>query len=166
MMPRLRQLIPITLISLPPVIGCVAAIWPLERFLLCMVCLPLLIVSLTLIVASRSIQRYLLGIAAVAVLLSTFLFDMPLQTVFHFSRPTFDRIAGDVASGTAIKTPFWIGPLRICKVEQHRSGVVCLWTDDAPAGHTGFVQHGPTELPFNLWSHVAIADSWQFISED
>lgn len=165
-MKRGTHYIPIALIAVPPAVGVTAAVWPLERVLLSLICVPLLILSFTGLIATRTLLHKMLSIAAIAVLLSTLLFDMPLQNVFRLTRGTFDQIATKIEAGAAIETPLWIGPFRICKVEQRPNGVVCLWTDDAPTGHTGFVRHGPKDLPFSLWSHVAVDDSWQFVAED
>ena len=157
---------PNILIALPPLVAIVASLWLLDGTFLTLMCLPLIVVTLAVAVAARSLRQLLYTIAAFAVLLSTMMFNMPLKMTFLLSRSAFDQLADDVESGRSVKTPRWIGPLRICKAEVHRNGVVCLWTDDDPNGHTGFVRHGSSGLPFNLWSHSVMDDSWQFIAED
>ncbi|TWU40851.1 hypothetical protein [Novipirellula artificiosorum] len=153
-------------VGIPPMIGVLASLWPLDGTLLAVVCLPLILITLSVAIATRSLRQLFYAITAFAILLSTILYNMPLRTAFAFSRSSFDQLADDVESGRSVDTPCWIGPIRICKAETYGNGVICLWTDDSPGGHTGFVRHGPSNLPFNLWSHSIMNDSWQFIAED
>jgi hypothetical protein len=81
------------------------------------------------------------------------------------SRSALDQAANDVRTGNVPDVPVRVGSFWVRKAEvQH--DVVCLWTDVKWSGYTGLVQCPPEEPPFNLWSHVPLDASWQFISED
>ncbi|MEM1070979.1 MAG: hypothetical protein AAGI63_18885 [Planctomycetota bacterium] len=156
----------ITFIVIPPFVGVLASIWPVEPLLLKALCVGLLLISLFATVTAKTIRGQFVGVAAVAILLATLVLGTPLRLAFRLSRPSLDRIAERVADEEQIQTPFWVGPFRIRKAELDRNGVVCLWTDDSPQGRTGFVRHEPSELPFNLWSHTVLDHDWQLIHED
>lgn len=160
------QTLPTSSLILPPLIAIVASLWPLERNLLVVVCLPLLGVCLLGLLATQSLRQRLVRVGAILVVLGTLTVNLPLQAVFQVYHPKFDETAHQLAAGNGVSTSFWVGPIHICKAEQNIKGVVCLWTDDDPNGRTGFVQHEPSRLPFNLWSHLVLNDKWQFISED
>ena len=117
----------------------------------------------------RPVLRGLLVPAAfLAVLISVMITSWPLRITYACSQSTFDAVAARVRARETVNVPLRIGVFRILEVAADRNGngVVCLWTDLTPSGYTGFVQCGPTRPPFNLWSHVALDDRWQFISED
>ncbi len=160
------QILPTSWLVLPPLIAILASLWPLEYNLLALVCLPLLGICLMGMLAAQSLRQRLFGLGAILLIGATITVNIPLQTAFRVYRPELDQIAQRVAAGNVVSTPFWVGPIRVCKAEQNSKGVVCLWTNDDPNGRTGFVQHKPSQLPFNLWSHMVLNDKWQFISED
>jgi hypothetical protein len=154
-------------LAVPALAAIVACAWPLERGTLILACVPLgMMVFWPLIVLSRSIRWWLVGTTAIAVILSVTVTQWPLQVGYRLSRPAFDRVAAEVRDGQLPQTPCRLGVYQIRRAEVYYNGVVCLWTDLAPSGKTGFVQCGPQDPPFNLWSHVVLDDSWQFISED
>lgn len=145
--------------------------------------LGLAIVLATLgICASWTFRRWLAGLAVVpalvaslgclALTVSVLLTDWPLRAVFACRRDQFDRIAARVLSGEKISEPFFIGPFLILKATWAENGnpVVCLWTDLAPSGHTGFVRSAPgqpsAEQLLNLWSDRRLDATWRFVSED
>ena len=114
----------------------------------------------------RSHRLLFAGIASIAILLSVMTSNWPLHAAYVLSRPSFDRVAAEIRDGNSPGSPRRVGLFRIQKAEVSHNGVVCLWTDVDPSGYSGFVQHGANDLPFNLWSHTQLDDSWQFIKED
>ena len=85
---------------------------------------------------------------------------------FAFSRRSFDQVASQLVAGTAPQTPGRIGLFFIEKAEVNRQGIVCLWTDNDPAGPNGFVQNSNPDVTFNLWSKLRLDETWHFIAED
>ena len=114
----------------------------------------------------RNLRMIFVGTTVIAIVLSVAVTNWPLRAVFSMSRPTFDQIADDVRKGNVPKTPCRVGLYRIRKAEVYHNNVVCLWTDLNPNGKSGFVLCPPENPPFNLWSHVPLDASWQFIAED
>ena len=111
--------------------------------------------------------------AALLVVLSIAVFNWPLRIGYAFSRPAFNQVAAQVMAGEMPETPRRVGWFRIEGVAlpedlfyYAEDGIVCLWTNVHPYGNTGFVQTSPDNLPFNLWSHFKLDNTWQFISED
>ena len=96
-------------------------------------------------------------------------FNWPLRAAYAFSRPAFDQVSQQMSAGETIESPQRIGWFRIERVEApggtDYQGLQ-LWTSVHPNGNTGFVQSAPDQLPFNLWSHFRLDETWQFISED
>ncbi len=153
-------------IGAPPFLAILASLWPLEPIALVLTCTLLGLGTVVAVLFVRSTRHLFAGTAALAMLLSVATSNWPLQAAYTLSRPSFDRVAAQVRAGDPPSTPCLIGLFRIRKAEVSHNGIVCLWTDDDPAGPTGFVQTGPDDLPFNLWSHTPLDNSWQFISED
>ena len=118
------------------------------------------------ILFARNLRMIFAGTTVIAIVLSIALTSWPLCAVFSLSRPTFDQIANDVRQGNVPNTPCRVGLFRIRKAEVCYNDVVCLWTDLNPGGKSGFVQCPPENPPFNLWSHIQLDASWQFIKED
>lgn len=114
----------------------------------------------------RSQTQFVAGLVAIATLISIAWLNWPLRLVYRLHRQAFDRVAQQVRAGQAPRTPFRIGIFRITATEVNWANVVCLWTDPRSSGSTGFIQHGPENLPVNLWSHTPLDQSWQFVSED
>ena len=105
--------------------------------------------------------------ACLSLILSVGVTCWPLRVSFALSRNAFEAVALRVRSGERVSTPSRIGLFRIRQAELSNGGVVCLWTDLDPAGHTGFVQCDQDKaVKFNLWSIIPLEDRWQFISED
>jgi hypothetical protein len=143
-----------------------ASLWPVEPIALTLTCTLLGLVTLVTFFGIQSLRQWFAGITTVAILLSVATSNWPLKTAYGLSRRSFDRAAAQVRAGNPPRTPCWIGVFRIRKAEVYHNGIACLWTDDDPGGPCGFVQHGSDDLPFNLWSHMRLDDSWQFIAED
>ena len=114
----------------------------------------------------RNLRMIFVGTTVIAIILSIALTNWPMRAAFAISRPTFDQIAHDVRMGNVPNTPFRAGLFRIRKAEVYYNNVVCLWTHQNPGGKSGFVQCPPENPPFNLWSHIPLDASWQFITED
>ena len=148
------------------VVAILASLWPLDPIALALTSTLLGLGAIVAILFVRSLHHLFAGITALAVLLSVVTSNWPLQAAYVLSRTSFDRVAEQVRAGDPPDTPCFIGLFRIRKAEVYRNGIVCLWTDDDSGGPTGFVQTGPHDLPFNLWSHTPLDNSWQFISED
>ncbi len=132
-----------------------------------LILLPYLLVSLVgslYLVGSRA--RLFLWGAGLAVVISVFVTRWPLHAAYRFSRPAFERTAAELRAGRGASGPRWVGLFRIQRAELDRRDIVCLWTDLDSSGRTGFVQCGPVDPPFNLWSHTPLDDEWQLIEED
>ena len=153
-------------IAAPSFLAVLASLWPLEPIALTLTCTALGLATLIALPFVRSLRHLFAVITTIAILLSVATSDWPLHAAYALSRPSFDHVADHVRAGTPPTTPCLIGLFRIRKAEVSENGIVCLWTDDEARGPTGFVQCGPDDLPFNLWSHARLDDSWQFISED
>jgi hypothetical protein len=149
-----------------PMLGILASLWPLEPLAVRLLCIVLALAVTAVLPFVRSLARVFVGITSIAVLLSLMTTNWPLYSAYRWSRPSFDRLATQVHAGIPAETPERVGLFRIERAEVNRNGVVCLWTNDDPSGPTGFVQHGPDNLPFNLWSHMPLDESWQFIKLD
>lgn len=89
----------------------------------------------------------------------------PMRAAYLLSRPSLDRLAQAVRAGQPLVGPARVGLFTIVETE-HRHGIVCLWVDSDPGGKMGFVQCGPDNVRFNLWSMVSMDEHWQFIKED
>ncbi|WP_145286310.1 hypothetical protein [Pirellulimonas nuda] len=150
----------------PAFLAVLASLWPLERIALVLTCTLLGLCTFVPFLFGRSRRHWFAGVTTIAVLLSVATSNWPLRAAYALSRSSFDRVASEVRAGELPKTPCSIGFFRIRKAEVHHNGIVCLWTNDDPSGPTGFVETGTDDLPFNLWSHVSLDNSWQFISED
>lgn len=153
-------------ITAPAFLGIVASLWPFEPIALLLTCTLLAFCTIAPCLLIRSRRQLFAGIATIATLLSVATLNWPLRAAYVLSRPSLDRIAAEVQAGELPVAPCTIGLFRVRKAEMHPNGVVCLWTNDDPAGRTGFVQTEASDLPFNLWSHTSLDNSWQFISED
>lgn len=153
-------------LTAPAIVAVLLALWPSGWGILQFACAFLGLVTIGLLIACRSISELMVGTTTIAVLLSIVTMNWPLRYAYQLSRAEFDAVARRVADGEEVQTPRWIGLFRIETAEVYRNGVVCLWTNDAPAGPTGFVQYAADDLPFNLASHYRLDDRWQFISED
>ncbi len=148
----------------PAFVAILASLWPLEPISLALTCTLLGLCTFVSVLCVRSLRHLFAGITTLAILLSVATSNWPLQAAYVLSRPSFDRVAAQVRAGEPPNTPCSIGLFRIRKAEMYHNGIVCLWTNTT--GSTGFVQTGPDDLPFNLWSHTQLDNSWQFISED
>lgn len=164
--PERRRGYSLILIAAPAFLAIFASLWPLEPVALRLTCTLLGFATVALLPLVRSLDRVLAGITTTAVLLSVATLNWPLRAAYVLSRSSFDRAAAEVRAGEPISTPCSIGLFRIRKAEVYHNGIVCLWTNDDPSGPTGFVQTEIDDLPFNLWSHTPLDNSWQFISED
>lgn len=158
-------------ILMPGFLAIFASLWLLEPALLMIVCFFLGMVTFILLGFMATLPRYgrshfVAGAITAALIVSVLGTHWPLRLAYAQSRPAFDQVAEQVRAGNATKTPGWIGLFYIEKAEIYHNGVVCLWTNDHPNGPTGFVQHGPENLPFNIWTKILLDDTWQFVSED
>ena len=140
-----------------------ASIWPLESFMLGFVCV---IAALSVVPFAQSRSHFYFGILTIGVLVSIAATNWPLRIAYAVSSSSLDRAAQQIRNGQTITTPCMVGVFRIANAELHYNNTICLWTDCDPSGKTGFVQCGPDNPPFNLWSHTRLSNSWQFISED
>ena len=158
----------LTLFGILAVVGVAifASVSPAEPFNLCFGCAFLSIVVLLLMILAKTGSQFAFGIFAIAAMGSIAFFNWPLHLAYIASRPSFENFAQRLRDGEQIRVPARIGMFRVVKAEVNHNNVVCFWTDDDAAGGTGFVNFGPDHLPFNLWSHTHLDDSWQFITED
>ena len=164
-------------IALPPALLILLSLKPLEinsiRLIGCFAAV-FLIMALTVIPALRSQKRFRQPVAlSLALVTSITIFNWPLKVAYTFSRPAFDQLGQRVIAGEMIKTPRRIGWFRVERVEAPGpapNGIdehgLRLWTGIHANGNTGFVKASPDELRFNLWSHLKLDETWQFISED
>lgn len=143
-----------------------ASLWPFEPVMLFLGGVLLAAGGLMLSFFAKSRAQLAFAVATVAIIVSVACTNWPMRVAHAGTRASFDRVAEQVRDGETFTKPFSIGPFRIVKAEVSRNDVVCLWTDADPSGPTGFVQCGPENPPFNIWSHTRLDDSWQFISED
>lgn len=150
----------------PSLLAILASLWPFEATSIALTCIVLAIITVFALSFVQSRSGFLAGITTLAILLSVATLHWPLRAAYFLSRPSFDQVATQVRAGNPPKQAQWIGLFHIRKAEIYHNGIVCLWTDDDPAGPTGFVQYSSEQLPFNLWSHIPLDHSWQFISED
>ena len=143
-----------------------ASLRPLEPFLLGYVCVIVALAIVSLLSFTQSRPHFYFGVLTVGILISIAATNWPMRIAYVASSSSFERAASQILGGQKISTPCMVGAFRIAKAEVHYNGKVCFWTDCNPAGRTGFVQCGPVDPPFNLWSHTKLNNSWQFISED
>lgn len=167
-------------ISIHPTLAVVFSLAPLDIFLIwfygafAATVLFCLIATLSFIPVLKPYQRSRRpAIAALLIVFSVTVFNWPLRIGYAFSRPAFNEIAARVTAGETITTPRRVGWFHIeaITLPEHlfyyaEDGIVCLWTEVHPHGNTGFVQTSPDNLPFNLWSHFKLDNTWQFIAED
>jgi hypothetical protein len=113
----------------------------------------------------RTLPAFIAPVLALGIIASVAATHWPLRVSYSVSRGAFDSIAQRVRAGEQVK-PQRVGLVMIRKAEVYHNGIVCLWTGLNPSGKTGFVQCGPDDVPFNLWSMVRLDARWQFISED
>lgn len=161
-----KRLFRLIVLAAPAIAAVLLAVWPSEWGLLQFACAFLGLVTIGMLMACRSISELLVGTTTIAVLLSVITTNWPLQYAYRISYAESEAVARRVAAGQQVATPCWIGVFRIETAEVYHNGVVCLWTNDAAAGPTGFVQYAADDLPFNLANHFRLDDQWQFISED
>ncbi|MHB0912077.1 MAG: hypothetical protein ACYC2Y_01350 [Armatimonadota bacterium] len=103
---------------------------------------------------------------ALALILSVAATMWPLRLHYLAARPALDRIADRLETGERVKTPVWAGLFRINEVEIYRD-IPCLWVGNYPSGGVGLIRTPPDgAYRFNLWEHIRLDDTWQFISED
>ncbi len=152
--------------ALSPVFALIVSLWPLEPVAIRLSCAVFALIFAPLILVCRSRRNAVIGLAAIVFLVSVAVSNWPMRMAYGVSRPAFDQVASQIRNGDAPQTPCTIGLFRIQRAEVYYNNVVCLWTDDDSRGSTGFVQCGPVDPPFNLWSHVPLDESWQFIAED
>ena len=143
-----------------------ASVSPAEPFKLGFGCAVLTIVVALLMIFAKGKTQVACGLVAISILGSIAFFNWPLHVAYIASRSSFEDFAQRLRDGEQVQVPARIGMFRVVKAEVNRDNVVCFWTDDDPAGATGFVNFGSNHLPFNLWSHTRLDDSWQFITED
>ena len=144
----------------------IASVLPADPFFLGFGCAFLAAIVFLLIAIARGRAQVIVGTTAVVLLGTIAFFNWPLHVAYIASRPSFDDFAKRLRDGEKIQTPARIGMFRVVKAELNGNDVVCFWTDDDSAGGTAFVNFGSDNLPFNLWSHTRLDDSWQFIIED
>ena len=162
----LKRNLPPTAMFLPVAAMVAASPWFVEPILMQILGVVLCVCVFIAILFALTLRMSLVGTTVIAIVLSIVLTNWPMRAAFAISRPTFDQIANDVRMGNELDTPFWAGLFRIRKAEVYYNNVVCLWTHQNPAGKSGFVQCPPENPPFNLWSHITLDASWQFITED
>ena len=143
-----------------------ASLWPLESIMLGLTCVMAALSIAPLLAFAQSRSHFYWGLLAIGLLVSIAATNWPLRIAYAASSSSFNRVAQQIRSGQTISTPCMIGLFRISNAELHYNDTICFWTDCDPSGKTGFVQCGPDNPPFHLWSHTTLSDSWQFISED
>ncbi|MEO0806468.1 MAG: hypothetical protein AAFY33_09200 [Cyanobacteria bacterium J06643_4] len=158
-------------VLLPGLLSIAASLWLLEPAFVMVVCFFLGMVTFILLGFMSTSPRhwrshFVAGAVTAALIVSVLGTHWPLRLAYAQSKPAFDQAAEQVRAGNVPETPGWIGLFYIEKAEIYHNGVVCLWTNDHPSGPTGFVQHGPDNLPFNIWTEILLDDTWQFVSED
>lgn len=167
-------------IAVPPTLMVVLSLAPFDILVLwlfgivVLLFLALLMVALSFISALRPLKRMRRqATVALLLVLSVTVFNWPLRVGYAFSKPAFELVAEQVKAGYIPETPRRVGwfliedidaPNYVTNIIGH--DVVCLWTHVHPYGNTGFVQHGPENLPFNIWTHFQLDNTWQFIAED
>ncbi|MEM1254052.1 MAG: hypothetical protein AAGI69_16595 [Cyanobacteria bacterium P01_H01_bin.21] len=169
-----------SIVALPPTLLILLSLKPLEIVsirlagFLAAAFLAVMIVALMVIPALESQKRFRRqATISLVMVVSIMAFNWPLRIAYSFSRPAFDQVAAQVIAGETVATPRRIGWFRIKRIEApgpaangiDRHGLR-LWTGTHPNGNTGFVQAGPDNLKFNLWSHFRLDNTWQFIAED
>jgi hypothetical protein len=87
----------------------------------------------------------------------------PIRLAYLYSLPELDRMAAEVKAGKKIDLPRRAGFFTISEAEIAFDGYVCLWTSPY---HDGFVHCPKSEVHYNLGSHIALGDQWQYIMED
>jgi hypothetical protein len=106
-------------------------------------------------------------LVSLSVMVSVAVIHWPLRVSYALARPSFDRLAARLQAGESVSGWQWCGLVTVKKAEVNHRGIVCLWTGVLnPAGRTGFVLCGPTNIPFHAWSVISMDDRWQFITED
>ena len=143
-------------VLMPGFLSIAASLWLLEPVLMMIVGFFLGMVTFILLGFMAMSPRYwrshfIAGAVTAALIVSVLGTHWPLRLAYAHSKPAFDQVAAQVRAGDATKAPGWVGLFYIEKAEIYHNGVVCLWTNDHPNGPTGFVQHGPENLPFNIW---------------
>jgi len=167
-------------IALPPTLMVVLSLAPFDIAaiwffgVLALSFLLLLLAALRWVPALRPQKRlWRQATAAMLLVVSIMVFNWPLRIGYAFSKPAFNQVAEQVKAGNIPDTPRRVGWFLIEEIDAPNyviniigHDVVCLWTDVHPFGNTGFVQHGPDNLPFNIWTHFKLDNTWQFIAED
>ena len=126
--------------------------------------IPLVLVGLWAIFTN--VRAALTGITAIAICISVWTSNWPVQARFSLSHSQFEVLAKHVENGSSVGVPVWVGSYRIQKIQIKESGAICFWTDLAPSGYTGIVRCPEQKMDFNIWSHIPLVDDWRFIAQD
>lgn len=117
-------------------------------------------------IAFTNLRNTLMGIAAIAVVISVWVNHAPAKLRFQFAQAEFRKVASTLRNGGRSETPFWIGSYRISEVKWDRSGEVRFWTSVHPTGNTGIVQRLGKNPSRNVSREVQLADRWFIVSQD
>ena len=112
------------------------------------------------------VATVVVGFVCISTVISVAVAQWPLRVSYAFAKRHLDTMADKMHAGDTLPMPHRAGLLLIQSAELSNRGIVCLWTRTHPNGNSGFVQCGPDNIPFNLWSVVKLDPVWQFISED
>ena len=75
-------------IATPAILSMVAALWPLEPFVLILACILLGVSTFVVTLFASSLRQLMVGMAALAVLLSVATTNWSLQAAYALSRPS------------------------------------------------------------------------------
>jgi len=111
------------------------------------------------------------AVSAVVMIVAAVVSEWPSRAVFRTSLPALERVADQVAAGTAPPPPVWAGGYRIRAYDVDvGSGNVALITNPSPGGRSGFVRarSGVNNVsPFvNLFYEQHLVGPWWYETED
>ncbi len=125
------------------------------------------------VLRASSVIRLLLVLALSLAPLAIPFTQWPLRLAFLGSRPALERLANQVALGTAITKPRWAGAFRVLGSTVDRaSGNVGLITAHVSSDRFGFERFGPRGSPgrsgafYYLSSEVQLNQKWRYGEED
>jgi hypothetical protein len=115
-----------------------------------------------------TIWRSAVATSAFAVIVSVAVTQWPLRAAYALSTSALEDAARRLRAGEQLETPRLVGLVIVRRAElaEYVRPLVCLWTDLAPNGKTGFVQWTGDDEPLSLWSNRPLTDGWHFVTED
>ena len=110
-----------------------------------------------------------LGLSPVTMMLTLW----PLRLAFRMSRPALNAMADRVAAGRPVTGSEWAGCYVVIGANfDPLTGEVALYTDDDPAGRSGFLRLSPgdsqgrSDLFTNLNFNEYLDERWRYRNED